>query len=153
MGDQALTDFQREVTNVFFALPESGGYLLIVAATDRRWTTTVIRDAPTFCRLVIHGPRGSRRRPRRGLPARLATDDDAARTDARTARTRGAQAACALRPRRGARLRRRLCPPAAIRYARALDLATQIDPGFDEHVLAEMVMTLRRFGASALRRR
>lgn len=57
MGDQALTDFQREVANVFFALPESGGYLLaggaalahapvksideardalIVAATERR---------------------------------------------------------------------------------------------------------------------
>ena len=27
MGDQALSDFQREVANVFFALPESGGYL------------------------------------------------------------------------------------------------------------------------------
>jgi hypothetical protein len=28
MGDQALTNFQREVANVFFALPESAGYLL-----------------------------------------------------------------------------------------------------------------------------
>ena len=65
MGDQTLTDFQREVANVLFALPESGGELtvrptqdldlfthapvesidaardaLIVAATDRGWTTT-----------------------------------------------------------------------------------------------------------------
>jgi hypothetical protein len=31
-----------------------------------------------------------------------------------------------------------------------LDLATQIDPGFDEHVLAEMLMTLGRFGDDEL---
>jgi hypothetical protein len=31
-----------------------------------------------------------------------------------------------------------------------LDLATQIDPGFDEHTLAEMLMTLGRFGDDEL---
>jgi hypothetical protein len=187
MGDQALTDFQREVANVFFALPESGGYLLaggaalvaseltvrptrdldlfthapiesineardalIVAATDRSWTTTVIRDAPTFCRLIIHGPED--------LVVDLAVDSPPASPPTTTLLgptlaplELAARKLLALFGRAEARdfadvyvLQQRFGTHTL------LDLATQIDPGFDEHVLAEMLMTLGRFGDDEL---
>lgn len=123
---------------------------LVAAASARHWATTVIRDTPTFCRLVVHGPED--------LLVDLAVDSPPASPPTMTVLgptlaplELAARKLLALFGRAEARdftdvyvLAERFGKPAL------LALAGQIDPGFDERVLAEMLTTLRRFSDDEL---
>lgn len=43
-------------THTPFESVSAGRDALVTAATGRGWITTMIRDTPTFCRLIVHGP-------------------------------------------------------------------------------------------------
>ena len=128
----------------------AGRDALVTAVTARGWTTTTIRDTPTFCRLVIHGPTD--------LLIDLAVDSAPAAPPTMTALgptlaplELAARKLLALFGRAEARdfadvfvLAQRFGKDALI------DQAAQIDLGFDKRVLGQMLMALDRFGDDAL---
>jgi hypothetical protein len=123
----------------------AGRDALVTAVVARGWTVTIVRDAPTFCRLVVHGPED--------LLVDLAVDSPP--TSAPTMTFLGPTLAplelagrklLALFGRAEARdfadvfvLAQRFGTSAL------LDQAAQVDAGFNEHALAEMLKTLGRF--------
>jgi hypothetical protein len=72
VGDKGLTDFQREVANVFFALPESGGYLLAGGAALVASELTVRRHGIWTCSPTRRSNRSRRHATRSSSPQRTA---------------------------------------------------------------------------------
>lgn len=123
----------------------AGRDALVKAVTARGWSATIVRDTPTFCRLVIHGPED--------LVVDLAVDSPPASPPTMTllgptlaplelagrkllalfgrAEARDFADVFVLAKRFGKRT--------------LLEQAARIDAGFDERVLAEMLKTLDRF--------
>lgn len=124
----------------------AGRDALIRETTARGWTMTTIHDWPTFCRLVIHGPED--------LLIDLALDSPPAVPPTVTVLgptltplELAARKLLALFGRAEARDFADVYVLAQRFDTRELlTLAAQIDPGFDEPVLAQMLATLSRFG-------
>lgn len=128
----------------------AGRDALVAAVAARGWTTTTIRDNPTFCRLVIHGPAD--------LLIDLAVDSPPASPPTMTVLgptlaplELAARKLLALFGRAEARdfadvfvLAQRFGKGALLAQA------AQIDPGFDERVFSQMLTTLDRFADDAL---
>ena len=124
----------------------AGRDALVDAAAARGWTVTTIRDAPTFCRLVVHGPED--------VLVDLAVDSPPTSPTTTTALgptlaplELAARKLLALFGRAEARdfadvfvLAQRFDKQALLAQA------AQIDPGFNRLVLAQMLATLDRFG-------
>lgn len=118
---------------------------LVKAVTARGWSATTVRDTPTFCRLVIHGPED--------LVVDLAVDSPPASPPTMTLLgptlvplELAGRKLLALFGRAEARDFADVFVLAQRFGERALlDQAARIDAGFDERVLAEMLKTLDRF--------
>jgi hypothetical protein len=150
MSDDALTQMQRDVLDLFFSLPEADGFVLAggaaLIASGLSERPTHIRSSPTFRRIFIRSSSSE-------LLVDLAVDSP----------PRGAQAITAVGPtyppeELGARKLLALFDRAAARdfvdvHALAatfdlgdlLDIAADLDDGFDLDVFIEMLATLDRY--------
>jgi len=183
MADMALSDLQRAVLELFFALAESDGFVLAggaalvatglttrptqdvdlfgsdlaagiaragdaleAACVERSWTIERIRDAATFRRLVVRGPRDE-------LLVDLAVDSPPLGTPTLTAvgptyppEELAARKLLALFDRAEARDFVDLHTLSArFDLDRLLDLAAQLDGGFSPALLADVLPSHQRF--------